>query len=348
MELHSQQGQARIEFSQKEYNYGIIRESEGIQSFGFTYISTGNQPLYIIEIKSTCGCTNSEFSSEPVLPGERGTLLINFDPKGKEGAFSEMIQVFTNVGTQPINIIVRGVVIPVSTREEVYKYSFDDLLLEDIYISFGEVYKGNEALKQIRIYNSSDINSLTPAFTEVGPHLRLELRPSVLEPLQEGILNVYYDSRLLEDWDFVIDRINISPDYRIPVKGVLSITANIKEDFSKLTSGDLISAPVADFDNTTYNFGAINQEDIITHHFTLSNKGKRDLLIRKITASCGCTAVNPGILIVPPGESTKITAVFNPVGQGGAQRKAITVITNDPKRSRTILWIEGNVEMQSP
>jgi hypothetical protein len=38
-----------------------------------------------------------------------------------------------------------------------------------------------------------------------------------------------------------------------------------------------------------------------------------------------------------------IKAVFNSAGREGNQKKAITVITNDPKRSKSVLWINGVV-----
>jgi hypothetical protein len=78
-------------------------------------------------------------------------------------------------------------------------------------------------------------------------------------------------------------------------------------------------------------------------HLLLKNTGKSNLLFIRKTASCGCTAVQPARTTILPGESTEIKAIFNPRGREGNQKKAITVITNDPKHSRSILWINAVV-----
>ena len=80
------------------------------------------------------------------------------------------------------------------------------------------------------------------------------------------------------------------------------------------------------------------------HVFTISNKGKSDLYIRKVKASCGCTAVDPEDDMVPAGESTTMKVVFDSRGKVGKQNKTITIISNDPKHPRSILWVKGVVE----
>ena len=75
----------------------------------------------------------------------------------------------------------------------------------------------------------------------------------------------------------------------------------------------------------------------------LTNSGKSDLEIRKVKASCGCTAVQPEKRIITPGESVNIKTVFNSAGKVGNQNKTVTIITNDPKKSKMILWVKGEV-----
>ena len=149
----------------------------------------------------------------------------------------------------------------------------------------------------------------------------------------------------IDDWDFVVDRLFVNLNGEMIPRSYFSITANIREDFSGLTTDELLKAPQVKFNGTVFNFGTINQEQPVSYDFILTNPGKENLHIRKISASCGCTAVQPGTKTVQPGDSTVITAVFDPKGQAGSQKKAITVITNDPKRYKTILWIEGTVQV---
>jgi len=81
----------------------------------------------------------------------------------------------------------------------------------------------------------------------------------------------------------------------------------------------------------------------VEHTFKITNKGKSDLVIRDVKASCGCTAVKPDKNIIKPGETTSMKAIFNSAGKTGRQNKTISIITNSPDQPRSILWIKGNV-----
>ena len=84
-------------------------------------------------------------------------------------------------------------------------------------------------------------------------------------------------------------------------------------------------------DNPEFQFGKINQGEKVEHTYVLTNSGKSDLHIRKVNASCGCTAVQPDKNVIAPGESVNIKTVFNSAGKVGNQNKTVTIITNDPK-----------------
>jgi hypothetical protein len=74
-----------------------------------------------------------------------------------------------------------------------------------------------------------------------------------------------------------------------------------------------------------------------------TNKGKSDLIIRKVRAGCGCTAIAPTKTVLKPGESGTVKAVFDSRGQRGRQNKGITVVSNDPVSPTVILRITGEV-----
>ena len=80
--------------------------------------------------------------------------------------------------------------------------------------------------------------------------------------------------------------------------------------------------------------------------FKFTNEGKRDLIIRQIKSTCGCTAVQQGNqgVGIKPGESSSIKAVFNSGTYKGKVTKAIYVYTNDPKNSEVVLMLNAEVE----
>jgi hypothetical protein len=124
----------------------------------------------------------------------------------------------------------------------------------------------------------------------------------------------------------------------------LTITADIKEDFSKLTPAQLEKAPKISFENINYTFEKISEGSKVENDFKFTNTGKSDLLIRKLSTTCGCTTTAPKDMVIKPGASSSIKATFNTKGYKGSQNKTITVITNDPNSPQVTLWIKGTVE----
>lgn len=75
------QSGAKIEFKAKDntIDYGTItkKADSGIRTFEFT--NTGNAPLIITNVLSTCGCTVPTYSAEPILPGKSGKIDIKYN-----------------------------------------------------------------------------------------------------------------------------------------------------------------------------------------------------------------------------------------------------------------------------
>jgi len=74
-------GQAKIEFKDKDntIDYGkVYKENDnGVRSFVFT--NTGNAPLIITNVQSTCGCTIPTKPTEPILPGKTGKIDVKYN-----------------------------------------------------------------------------------------------------------------------------------------------------------------------------------------------------------------------------------------------------------------------------
>ncbi|HJZ41696.1 MAG TPA: DUF1573 domain-containing protein [Bacteroidales bacterium] len=341
--LSAQQSKPVISFVEKEHNFGTLRESDGAVTHDFVFTNSGKIPLIVHDVKASCGCTSPEWPREPVLPGKSGTIRVSFNPKDRPGPFNKSILVNSNADLPSVALSVKGVVIPVDLVEEAYRFTVGELRLQTIYAAFGEIYKGNVADYIIKVYNTSKTKPARLSFPKVPAHLKITLVPEVIEPLQEGRIEIEYLSTVQKDWDYVVDRLAMLVNGQTLPNNRINITANIKEDFSKFSSGDMANAPRIAFDSTSFSFGMIGQDQVVEHEFKLTNSGKSNLYIRKVSASCGCTAVQPEKTVIEPGGSTSIKTVFNAAGREGNQKKAITVITNDPKRSRTILWINGVV-----
>ena len=214
--------------------------------------------------------------------------------------------------------------------------------LKSNHLAFGNVKNTVKAEKQLEVINTSD-ESVEIAFERVPSHINIRAEPANLKPNEKGFLVATYDAPARNEWGFVIDRMGLKINGVSERNYSLVISANIEEDFSTLSPEQLANAPVLSVDNPEFKFGKINQGENVEHSYVLTNSGKSDLLIRQVKASCGCTAVQPEKKVISPGESVNIKTIFKSAGKVGNQNKTVTIITNDPKKSKMILWVKGEV-----
>lgn len=92
-----------------------------------------------------------------------------------------------------------------------------------------------------------------------------------------------------------------------------------------------------------YDFGDINEGEIVAHDFVIFNRGTDTLKISRVKASCGCTAVKPTKTALIPEDSTTVTVKFNSQNRRGAQRKFVYIFSNDPDTPQLRLVFKANV-----
>jgi hypothetical protein len=86
--------------------------------------------------------------------------------------------------------------------------------------------------------------------------------------------------------------------------------------------------PVIKFESPKADLGLIIEGEKVKHIFRFKNTGNSDLIINKVTASCGCTVPSWDKEPIPPGGEGEIEVVFNSSGRSGLQRKTVSVNTN--------------------
>ncbi|WP_445716139.1 DUF1573 domain-containing protein [Flavobacterium sp.] len=111
------QSGAKIEFKEETINYGEVEKGKdnGIRVFEFT--NTGDEPLVIKNAKSSCGCTVPEWPKEPIAPGGKGQIKVQYNMN--PGPISKTITIETNAINKPNGMIplrIKGTVI---VKEEV-------------------------------------------------------------------------------------------------------------------------------------------------------------------------------------------------------------------------------------
>lgn len=97
-----------FKFEKELINYGkVTKGSNGERIFTFT--NTGDAPLIIKRVQSSCGCTIPKKPEKPIMPGEKGEIKVSYDTN-RVGGFSKTITIYSNAKTPRKLIRIKGVV----------------------------------------------------------------------------------------------------------------------------------------------------------------------------------------------------------------------------------------------
>ena len=112
----------KIEFKDKDntIDYGRVTKDEdsGLRTFEFT--NTGDKPLIITNVPSTCGCTVPTKPKDPILPGKTGKIDVKYNMN--TGPIRKTITVESNA------VNVEGGRVAIKIKGEVYEKEIINVL----------------------------------------------------------------------------------------------------------------------------------------------------------------------------------------------------------------------------
>src|SRR5690606_23679025 len=104
--LQAQEKKAKIDFKTETVDYGeIAKGSDGVRVFEFT--NTGDAPLIISKVSSSCGCTIPKKPEDPILPGKVGKIEVKYDTN-RVGPIRKAITVISNADTPTKVLKIKG------------------------------------------------------------------------------------------------------------------------------------------------------------------------------------------------------------------------------------------------
>jgi hypothetical protein len=87
---------SKITFSKSEHNFGQQPVGKPV-TYDFEFTNTGNKPLILTEVKASCGCTTPGWTKEPVMPGQKGSVKVQYN-MARENSFRKSVTVKTADG----------------------------------------------------------------------------------------------------------------------------------------------------------------------------------------------------------------------------------------------------------
>jgi hypothetical protein len=222
---------AAIKFDQESHNFGTVAEEVGSVSCDFTFTNTGTAPLVITNVKTSCGCTASSWTKEPVAPGATGVIKATYSTNGRPGAFTKSITVTSNAESGDKVLYIRGTVTPKGQAPDFgYPVKIGSLRMTTGNILFG-LKLGEKKSQMIDMMNNGS-TELSVKFDKLPKYVSVTPAETSLAPGAKTSIMVTYDaSKLKKDGNyknqfFVIlnDNVNNKPavDNKITVSGTVT------------------------------------------------------------------------------------------------------------------------------
>lgn len=92
-----------LALSEAHWDFKDVTKGQSVEHV-YEVTNTGENPLIISEVVPGCGCTAPEFTKDPILPGEKGQVMLRFDSSSFDGFQNKQAQVYANVENAPVII----------------------------------------------------------------------------------------------------------------------------------------------------------------------------------------------------------------------------------------------------
>jgi hypothetical protein len=98
-------------FTETEYNFGDLYQGEKAHHI-FKFKNTGNSPLILNNVLTTCGCTASEWPREPIKAGAISEIKVVFNSASKIGRQNKVITIRSNAKEGDYRLRISVMVLP--------------------------------------------------------------------------------------------------------------------------------------------------------------------------------------------------------------------------------------------
>lgn len=89
-----------IKFQKKMFDFDTIAIG-GNAKCQFVFKNSGNEPLLLSNVITSCGCTVAKWSRNPISPGDKGYITVSYDTSSP-GSFRKTILVKSNADNKVV------------------------------------------------------------------------------------------------------------------------------------------------------------------------------------------------------------------------------------------------------
>lgn len=193
--------QPQMKFVEDVYDFGKIKQNSVVEHT-FEFFNAGGDTLKILDISASCGCSVGKLSKKEFAAGEKGTIDVRFDTRGKFGNQIQRIYIRTNEPDNPTKIITIKAQVYIDTTGAP-KIFFDKLFHNFGKIEEGKIYEtsfafmntGEGTLEIIDVHSSCGCAAAIPKKRKLKPWEMSEVRVEFNSTNYSGLVTKYITIR---------------------------------------------------------------------------------------------------------------------------------------------------------
>jgi hypothetical protein len=332
--------QAQITFDKKVHDFGAVLWKNPVTAT-FTITNSGDKPLVISNVTTSCGCTVANWTKTPIAPGASGVVSSTFDSKAL-GRFQKSIGIYSNASERPIYLAIRGEVTADPKNYTVtHPYEIGPIRLDKESLEFDDAHKGDKLEMDLLVANTTEA-VYTPVLMHLPPYLSAVAIPEKIARGRSGKIRITLDTEKLPKFGLTTATVYLSRFMgdKVGEENAIPVSAVLLPDFSRLSQQELQNPPVIELSSTELTFPALGEREKKAQTVIIKNTGKRNLEITDLQVFNSVLGVHLKKHVLKPGASTKlkITAFGKNLKRvKGTPR--VLMITNDPNCPKVIIKV---------
>lgn len=179
-----------------QVDLGTVMQDSVVEAV-IQFRNSGDSPLKISRVQTSCGCTAADLQKLEYLPGEEGEIGVKLNTKGFSGLIRKYVTIYLENGD------------PISTRVVLQTTVKNQLEIQPAYLDFQNIeLKSKENGRLLRVTNNFSDPLVIEAFLTNIKNLtisakQMTIQPGTTEeisisyqPLQEGRADGYIDLKI--------------------------------------------------------------------------------------------------------------------------------------------------------
>ena len=332
-----------VEFDKTVHDFGDISIDDGAQTCVFTVKNVGKEPIAIYEVVTSCGCTDAQWTREPIQPGKTGTITGTYKNEDGPVPFDKTLTVYIAGVGKPVILRMRGLVHekkkPLSELFGAVKLG--SMGLKSLNYKVSNVLQGESSSDEVKIANLGK-QPMKVAFTDVSPNLTVEVVPATVPAGETAALRFSVKADP-ERWGKHV--YSATPVINgAKASKPITVTALTRGNFASWTPEQRKNAAQCIFDESTVSFGTVKAGQKISAEFTYTNKGKSNLAFYSMDAdSEGFNATLPGETAPQKKGAIPVKLDTSKLPKGETV-VMLTLTTNCPARPLINLFLVGLIQ----